>query len=389
MKKLIQNFYSDLNLWPLPHMEAWKYFDLKSFKKATESLQVEETAFKIEFDNLLKDEIRIEDNILKIASNLKSEFKMISLESFSYLNKKTKLDLRISEINKISPLLCLKAESIKKKLKLIYSCKNKNSIFKPSLRFDFSNCEIEIMEEYGEFDCSLFSIHTQFLLQDTKIKHIILQSNEAKKSIGFHTNEVQLIKTSDYKSYQFSLKMASVRNQISLSIESEKSCAEILGVNISDGNDFSETRTEMSHWAPHCNSRQIYKTIASEKSKSIFSGRIYVDRLAQKTDSSQLCQGLLLSPDSEINAKPELEIFADDVKAAHGAAIGQLGKEQIFYLLSRGIKKEKAYELLAAAFAGEVINEIENLDDRNYISSQVEKTSTNIFDKLVESFTQS
>ena len=109
---------------------------------------------------------------------------------------------------------------------------------------------------------------------------------------------------------------------------------------------------------PHCRSWQYYKSILADDSKSIFTGRIYVEEDAQKTDAKQTNMSLLLSPRAHVTTKPQLEIFADDVKCTHGATIGEIEPSQLFYLQARGIAKEAARSLLTFAFANEVLQEI-------------------------------
>ena len=111
---------------------------------------------------------------------------------------------------------------------------------------------------------------------------------------------------------------------------------------------------------PHCTSFQVYKTILDGKARGVFNGKIYVRKYAQKTDAKQTNKTLLLSDDAIMNAKPQLEIFADDVKCTHGAAIGQLDAEQIFYLRSRGIDEQSARNILTFAFASEALDGISN-----------------------------
>ena len=116
----------------------------------------------------------------------------------------------------------------------------------------------------------------------------------------------------------------------------------------------------MVHSVPHCQSNQNVKNILSDNSHGVYQGKVLVNRLAQKTDAQQQNQALLLSDKAEIDTKPELEIYADDVKCSHGAAIGALDQEQLFFLMSRGISYELAREMLINAFVNESIEKIED-----------------------------
>jgi Fe-S cluster assembly protein SufD len=127
----------------------------------------------------------------------------------------------------------------------------------------------------------------------------------------------------------------------------------INGLFMSTGRQHMDNYMKVEHASPHCDSRQLYKGILDGKSRGVFHGRIIVHKDAQKTDAKQTNKNLLLSEEAQIDTKPQLEIYADDVKCTHGATIGQMDKDAIFYLRSRGIADESARALLLLAFAGE------------------------------------
>ena len=120
----------------------------------------------------------------------------------------------------------------------------------------------------------------------------------------------------------------------------------------------TDTHSVIDHKQPHCTSHQLYKGILDGKSRAVFNGKVFVRHGAQKTDAMQTNKNLLLSNEARVDTKPQLEIFADDVKCAHGAAIGQLDEDELFYLSSRGIHSDLARNLLTYGFAEEVIAKI-------------------------------
>jgi len=130
------------------------------------------------------------------------------------------------------------------------------------------------------------------------------------------------------------------------------------GLNLLDGKQVADTTLLVEHRAPHCQSNQYYKTIVSEEARGVFQGKIYVDQIAQKTDGYQLSNNILLSPLAEMNVKPELEIYADDVKCSHGSTTGALDETPLFYLRSRGLSEKEARRLLLEAFIGETLDKI-------------------------------
>jgi Fe-S cluster assembly protein SufD len=130
------------------------------------------------------------------------------------------------------------------------------------------------------------------------------------------------------------------------------------GLYVITGGQHVDNHTIIDHAQPHCSSREVYKGVLEGKAQGVFNGKIIVRPNAQKTDSKQSNKNLLLSEDTIINTKPQLEIFADDVKCTHGATVGQIDPEAVFYLRSRGIAEDEAKRLLTYAFANEVMERI-------------------------------
>ena len=130
-----------------------------------------------------------------------------------------------------------------------------------------------------------------------------------------------------------------------------------------------DNHTHISHNSADCVSRETYKGVLGDRGRAVFHGRIVVKQDAQKTDSEQSNQNLLLSEEAEIDTKPQLEIYADDVKCAHGATVGQLDDLALFYLVSRGVKRETARRMLTQAFAAGVLDRVESVPLRQYLQS--------------------
>ena len=177
---------------------------------------------------------------------------------------------------------------------------------------------------------------------------------------AYHIASLQMHQYRDahVASHNMSFGGALVRNDVNALLDGEGGYATMTGLSLLEGTRHVDNHLYVDHAKPHCGSREFYKAILEERGTSIFSGRIIVREGAQKTDAKQTNQSLLLSPDAQIESKPQLEIFADDVKCTHGATIGQVDEDAIFYLRSRGIPAETARSLLVYAFAGESITEI-------------------------------
>lgn len=146
-----------------------------------------------------------------------------------------------------------------------------------------------------------------------------------------------------------------VRNEIHTALLGPKAACHMNGAQLAGDGQHADTTTYLDHAAPDCASRQTYKTVLAGKSRGVFQGKILVRQVAQRTDGYQMNQALLLSEDAEIDAKPQLEIYADDVKCSHGATVGALDETQLFYLRARGIPAEAARAMLVQAFLTEAI----------------------------------
>jgi Fe-S cluster assembly protein SufD len=151
------------------------------------------------------------------------------------------------------------------------------------------------------------------------------------------------------------------RNSVRTVLGGDGASCELLGLYMASGNQLVDNHTVLDHAQPHCASREFYKGILDDKAQAVFHGRIIVRPDAQKTDAKQTNKNLVLSPDATINTKPQLEIYADDVKCTHGATIGQLDEEPLFYLRSRGISADAARNILVHAFAGDIVSRVKVL----------------------------
>lgn len=180
-----------------------------------------------------------------------------------------------------------------------------------------------------------------------------------KQSFHFVTQHSRLARGSNFRSHAFTLGGSLVRNDLFAHLGAQNGACTLNGLYTVDGSSLIDNHTTIDHAMPHCNSHEVYKGIIADKGKGVFNGKIFVRQDAQKTDAKQTNQTLLLSPDATIDTKPQLEIFADDVKCTHGATIGQLDAEMLFYLKSRGIGQAQAQSILTYAFANDIIGRVE------------------------------
>jgi Fe-S cluster assembly protein SufD len=164
--------------------------------------------------------------------------------------------------------------------------------------------------------------------------------------------------SSNFTSHNVALGAALARNEIAVVLDGEGSECTLNGLYVTTGRQHVDNYTTLDHAKPHSTSHELYKGILDGKSQAVFHGRIIVRQDAQKTDAIQRNKNLLLSEGAVINTKPQLEIYADDVKCTHGATVGQVDPDAVFYLRSRGIALQEARALLTYAFTADVLGRI-------------------------------
>lgn len=163
------------------------------------------------------------------------------------------------------------------------------------------------------------------------------------------------------------------RNEIDARLNGKLAQCTLNGAMLLADHDHADTTTRITHAAPHGTSREVYKSVVADQARGVFQGKIIVQEGAQKTDGQQLSRALLLSDQAEMDSKPELEIYADDVKCSHGSTIGDLDANALFYLQARGLSEAEARAMLIAAFVGEIIDEIHMDDWREACRVEVEE----------------
>jgi len=179
---------------------------------------------------------------------------------------------------------------------------------------------------------------------------------------SFHVNRTQarLGKNSTFTHYSVTLGGSIVRNDTNILLDDEHSTGNLYGLYLTEGSQHVDNHTLIDHAKPNCQSNEMYKGVLNDSSRGVFNGKVFVREDAQKTNAYQSNKAILLSDTAVIDTKPQLEIYADDVKCSHGAAIGQLDDEAVFYLRSRGIGEEMAKTVLIRAFANDIFETIES-----------------------------
>lgn len=199
---------------------------------------------------------------------------------------------------------------------------------------------------------------TEMVVGEGAVVHYAKVQRESERAFHIATVQVQQERSSNVTTHSVAFGSTLAREALDIVLGGEGAESQLNGLYVITGSQHVDNHTTIDHAKPHCNSREVYKGVLDGRSAGVFNGKIKVRKDAQKTDAKQSNKNLLLSEDAVINTKPQLEIYADDVKCTHGATIGQIDQEAIFYLRSRGIGIEEARSLLTYAFANDVLERI-------------------------------
>jgi Fe-S cluster assembly protein SufD len=193
--------------------------------------------------------------------------------------------------------------------------------------------------------------------EGARLEHYRVQ-RESNKAFHVSLTSAELGRSSSYDTTSINLGGRLARHDISVVMDNEGAECWVDGLYLAGADQHTDTHSVIDHQKPNCTSHQLYKGILDGNARAVFNGKIFVREGAQKTDAMQTNKNLLLSPQARVDTKPQLEIYADDVKCAHGAAVGQIDQEELFYLEARGINPELGRKLLTYGFAEEVIDKI-------------------------------
>ena len=236
------------------------------------------------------------------------------------------------------------------------------------------NAQARIVESFATVDSKAKGFNnslTEIVVSaSANLEHYKIQD---ETGLGYSVNTTQACqhKQSVFTTNTFTLSGSLVRNNLNIVLDGEFIETHLNGLYLTKGNQSVDNHTLVDHRKPNCNSNELYKGIIEEKSTATFNGKIYVRKDAQKTNAFQSNKNILLSDDGTINTKPQLEIYADDVKCSHGTSTGKLDEDKIFYLRARGLSEASAKKLLMHAFASEVVETIKIDELREYVEAEI------------------
>ncbi len=372
--------------FPNRKQEDWKFLDISQiikknisdlsyFNDYSQSNKIDPSIF---VDSLEHNKIIfINGRIEKIDFNFEDQNKIEIIDEtkkdilFDYEN--SLIDLNSAFTDKVFKILIKKNYSLKKPLIIYHSTNDKIKSTNINLRLDFELGENSCLKLIDYFDNNTgknfinifynFNLEKDSILKNYKIDKFI--NNNLKYSF----NNIEQNNNSVSETFILSAGSDYFKNEINCNLNGEYSSAFINGIFSLKENQQHEIRTTINHLVENTKSYQLIKSVLGKNSKSAYQGRIFVNSKAQKTDGYQLSKAILLDETSEFNAKPELEIYADDVKCSHGSASGSLDENSIFYLMSRGLSYQQSKELLINGFLMDVVEKITDVEIKNLITN--------------------
>ena len=315
---------------------------------------------KIDFDYEDKDKIEINDN-----SNLDNTAD----------HDNSLIDLNNAFTNKCYKILIKKDYFLKKPLIVYHTTNKKIKSKNVNLRLEFQleqNSSLKLIDLFNDIaEKNFINIFYNFnLKKDAILKNYKIDKIQ-NKNIKYSFNNIEQDANSVSETFILSSGSNFLKNEINCNLKGKYSSAFVNGIFSLKNEQHHEIRTIINHLAENTKSYQLIKSVLGKNSKAAYQGKIFVNSEAQKTDGYQLSKAILLDESSEFNAKPELEIYADDVKCSHGSSSGSLDESSIFYLMSRGLSYQQSKELLINGFLLDVVEKITDSEVKNLIKNMI------------------
>ena len=366
--------------FPNKKLEDWKFSDLNQIiKRNIKNFVIEKSETnKLQDTDLIKE---FEHNKIYIQDG-----KLISYD-FSFEKEKS-LKLNIEEVveNKINTnsLLNLNSALSEDKISIfvkegyitnaplvIYNnySEKKSNLINSNISINLEkNSSLKIINLSNENSINSFSNNSQNIyLCDNAILKFYSLNYKNNTNMSYSFSNIDLNKNSHCEYFILSAGAKFLKNEINCSLNKDHGSIFINGIINLENENHHEIKTIVNHNEENCKSYQLIKCVLNDNSKGIYQGKIFVDSKAQKTDGYQLSRALLLNEDTEFNAKPELEIYADDVKCSHGSTSGNIDENSIFYLMSRGLTYKQSKQLLINGYVAEVVEKITDNDIKDFV----------------------
>ena len=372
--------------FPSKKLEDWKFSDLKSIiNKNIKELKfgfntIENKSYKLKYIKnfehskivILNGEFLSAD-ILDIDKN-KIEIKNENLIFSESLNEPLN-NLNKAFASKLIKLNVLEGKIVEKPLVIYHICDLDNKTNLINTRFELTlnkNSSLSILNLLEDKSVSGFNNHNFNILikKNSNLKNYIFDLNK-NQNLRYSFTNIDIYENSNSENFIYSSGSKFSKYEINTNLKEKYSSAFINGIINLDKNNHHEIKTNINHLAENTKSYQLIKSVLNDKSTGVYQGKIFVNDQAQKTDGYQLSKALLLNENTEFNGKPELEIYADDVKCSHGSTSGNLDENSIFYLMSRGLNYDQAKKLLIDGFINDVIEKITNIELQKYLKEAI------------------
>ena len=372
--------------FPSKKLEDWKFSDLKSIiNKNIKELKfgfntIENKSYNLKFIKnfehskivILNGEFLSAD-ILDIDKN-KIEIKNENLIFSESLNEPLN-NLNKAFASRLIKLNVLEGKIVEKPLVIYHICDLDSKTNLINTRFELTlhkNSSLSTLNLFEDKSVSGFNNHNFNIVinKNSNLKNYIFDLNK-NQNLRYSFTNIDIYENSNSENFIYSSGSKFSKYEINTNLKEKYSSAFINGIINLDKNNHHEIKTNINHLAENTKSYQLIKSVLNDKSTGVYQGKIFVNDQAQKTDGYQLSKALLLNENTEFNGKPELEIYADDVKCSHGSTSGNLDENSIFYLMSRGLNYDQAKKLLIDGFINDVIEKITNIEIQKYLKETI------------------
>lgn len=393
---------------PTRNDEAWKYTSVSTLKDASFEFQTTHTPTKnlalladawlqqdftqvVFVDGVFNPKLSTDENskeleILELQEVLSSKEKSAFLSQFQAARKKAKTIRQdsfeaLNSAHAFSGIVirAKKNQAAKKPVQILFlQTQTSQAVYPKTFVIAENGSKLALLETYAGVLASVNGTEKSFT---SSVTEVIVEPNarldytrvqsEALSDINIGTTRIFLQEFSHLQSLSYTTGAALSRHNLDIHCIGSQATAQVNGLYLVSGSQHSDHHTWIDHGVGGCQTTQTYKGIIDQSARAVFNGKVVIHKDAQKASSEQVNHNLLLSQQAEADSKPELQIYADDVKATHGSTVGQLNAEELFYMLSRAIPRDQAVEMLSLGFVNDLVEKVENEKVRSFLRTHL------------------
>ena len=370
--------------------DNWRFTDLSSIKKGRFRISEKKDAFNADYNisghelDSLKTVVFFNGHFQESLSTLPKRLRVISNHEYMEQNgwalsqpTKSSFDLlNTAFMDSGISIIVDRGVQINEPIRLLFICSGDEKLMtSPRIHVDVGESSFLSLFEHHVGDCNEYFFNQSVIVnieRNGRLDHIRLQNN-SESTINMGNLHVKQQEDSTYDFVQFAFGGKLGRTDVNIDLCEQGANCFVKGLSLSDHKQHLDVNVFTNHYAPNCKSGQSFKSILKDHSSGVFNGRVIVHVGAQKTDSSQSNKNLLLSKDALMNSNPQLEIYADDVKCSHGSTSGNVDREAIYYLMTRGISEKIATKIIIKGFLSDIVSEVQNPEIKKIIENHLEK----------------